>query len=80
MDWVEFEDHHRYRPHELQRTALGALSHGATALVTTEKDSVNLCDGCDDLVAPLGLFWLKVRMHIDREDELLDDIQRRLRW
>src|SRR6185369_11444408 len=31
-DWVEFEDHHRYRPQEVQRTARNAMSQGATDL------------------------------------------------
>ena len=29
VDWVEFDDHHRYRPHELERIARQMASHGA---------------------------------------------------
>ncbi len=76
VDWLEFEDHHRYRPHELSRLAHQMGGHGATALITTEKDAVNLCQDCDDLIAPLGLYWLKVAMAIDREDEFLAEVQR----
>jgi 3-deoxy-D-manno-octulosonic-acid transferase len=76
VDWVEFEDHHKYRPHELSRIAGHAHARGATALVTTEKDSVNLCHGCAGLVAPLELYWLKVTMAIDRENELQAALQR----
>jgi tetraacyldisaccharide 4'-kinase len=76
VDWVEFEDHHKYRPHELARITARARAAGATALVTTEKDSVNLCHGCDDLVAPLAIYWLKVTMQIEDEGELLAVLQR----
>src|SRR5205085_3388333 len=34
VDWVEFEDHHRYRPYELRRIAQQFRAKGATALVT----------------------------------------------
>ena len=71
VDWVEFEDHHRYRPHELRRIAHQMDARGATALVTTEKDAMNLCEDCDGLVAPLRIFWLKAGMAIDEEREFL---------
>jgi tetraacyldisaccharide 4'-kinase len=81
-DWVEFEDHHRYRPQELQRISQSAVAGGASVLITTEKDAVNLCDSCDDLFAPLPLFWLKVRMKIERESEFVSEIEKRIgsRW
>jgi tetraacyldisaccharide 4'-kinase len=75
---VEFDDHHRYGPRELLYTAYQLQAKGATALVITEKDSVNLCEGCDELVAPLGIYWLKVRMRIEGEEELVREIQGRL--
>ena len=51
---------------------------GATALVTTEKDAVNLCQDCDELVAPLELYWLKVGMAIEREDELMEWLMKKV--
>jgi tetraacyldisaccharide-1-P 4'-kinase len=48
-----------------------AAAAGAAALVTTEKDAVNLATGFRDATAPLEVYWLKVRMTIDREAELL---------
>jgi tetraacyldisaccharide 4'-kinase len=78
VDHVEFEDHHRYRPNELKRIAEQLRRRGATALVTTEKDAVNLCDGADDLLAPLPLYWLKIGMRIEGEAELLAEIERRI--
>jgi len=35
-------------------------------------------DGCEDLFAPLPLFWLKIRAELDREAEFLLEIERRL--
>jgi tetraacyldisaccharide 4'-kinase len=78
VGWVDFEDHHRYRPRELRRIAEGMIAQGATALVTTEKDVMNLCEACDDLLAPLPLYWLKVGMTIERESEFVTEIERRL--
>ncbi len=79
VDFIEFEDHHRYRPHELQRLAHQFHLAGVEALVTTEKDAVNLGDGADELLAPLPLYWLRVSMAIDREAEFLDEVERRMR-
>ncbi len=72
VDWVGFPDHHRYTPAELRRVAEQAQIRGATALVTTEKDVMNLPDDWAPLVAPLELYWLKVTMAIDREAEFFE--------
>ena len=77
-DWVEFEDHHRYRANELRRIAGQFRAAGATALLTTEKDEINLCDGAGDLLAPLPLYWLKVGMEIERKEDFLAEIDRRI--
>jgi len=69
--WFEFDDHHRYRPRELRSMAHQAGAAGATALITTEKDAVNLCAGFREATAPLDVYWLKVRMTIDREEAFL---------
>ena len=78
VDRLEFEDHHTYRPHELRRIADLSARAGATSLVTTEKDMLNLCDHGGDLVKPLDIYWLKVRMAVEREEEFLRAIERRL--
>ena len=78
VDWFEYSDHHRYRPKELLRLSEQARAQGATALVTTEKDVVNLCEAGDDLLAPLLLYWLKVTMAIERESEFVEEIERRI--
>jgi tetraacyldisaccharide 4'-kinase len=70
-EWVEFGDHHRYRPQEMRNLREQALACGADALVTTEKDAVNLCDASADLFAPLPLFRLQIELVIEREAEFL---------
>ena len=77
-DWVDFDDHHRYRPGELRRLAHQFAGRQATAVLTTEKDAVNLCESASGLFHPLPLYWLKVAMEIDREGEFMDEIERRL--
>jgi tetraacyldisaccharide 4'-kinase len=67
----EFADHHRYSAAELTALAKDAGALGASALVTTEKDAMNLCEGAAGLVAPVSLNWLKIGIEIDREDEFL---------
>jgi 3-deoxy-D-manno-octulosonic-acid transferase len=76
--WTEFDDHHRYRPRDLRRIAAHARVAGATALVTTEKDAINLCEGSEQLLAPLPLYLLRVGMRIEREDEFLNEIGKHL--
>jgi tetraacyldisaccharide-1-P 4'-kinase len=58
----------------LQRLLAQAKDCGAEALVTTEKDALNLCDGATALVSPLKLYWLKIGIEIEREEELLQQI------
>lgn len=78
MDWLEFPDHHRYRPHELRHLSAQFQNKGADALITTEKDVINLCEECDELLAPLPLYWLAVTMVVEKEQEFLREIERRL--
>ncbi len=78
VDWVQFEDHHRYRIHELRRIAHQSVLRGAEALVTTEKDTANLGEDWEHLLAPLPLYRLQVSIAIERESEFLDEIGRRL--
>ncbi|HEY1493184.1 MAG TPA: tetraacyldisaccharide 4'-kinase [Candidatus Solibacter sp.] len=76
VDCVEFDDHHRYRAKELERIAGQFRRSGAATVVTTEKDAINLCEGADDMLAPLPLYWLKVGMRIEGEEELLALIEK----
>ena len=69
-----FGDHHSYRPIELKRLLAQAQASGAEALVTTEKDALNLCEDTPALLAPLRLYWLKIGIEIEKEEELLRQI------
>ena len=75
---MEFADHHRYRPIELRRLAKRGQDTGAAALLTTEKDAINLCDGWHHLVEPLPLYWLQVELQIDDEAGFVDAVAARL--
>ena len=75
---IEFEDHHAYKPRELRYMGRHFRDERIQAVVTTEKDLVNLCDDPGHLLAPLPLYWLRIGVHIDREDEFLGAIARGL--
>jgi 3-deoxy-D-manno-octulosonic-acid transferase len=75
---VAFGDHHAYRGREMRQLALQFAAAKAEAAVTTEKDAINLCEGCSGLMAPLPVYWLKIRTAIEREEEFLKFIERRL--
>jgi tetraacyldisaccharide 4'-kinase len=77
-DWLEFGDHHHYRARELRYLRHHAAERGADALVTTEKDVANLCEGAGALLGPLPLFWLEVTLVIDREREFLRAVEQHL--
>lgn len=66
-----FGDHHTYRPAELLRLAQHARRLGADALLTTEKDAMNLPDSAAQLVGPAKVYWLKIGLAVDREEDLL---------
>jgi 3-deoxy-D-manno-octulosonic-acid transferase len=76
---IQFEDHHTYKPRELRYMGRQFRDDGIEAVLTTEKDLVNLCEDVGHLLDPLPLYWLRIGVEIDREDEFLDDISQRLR-
>ena len=43
---------------------------GIEAVVTTEKDLVNLCEEPGHPLAPLPLYWLRIGVQIDREGRI----------
>ena len=65
-----WEDHHRYKPAELRRLARHSADAGATTLLTTAKDAVNLDPDYRSIIAPLQLYWLEIGLQIDRREEL----------
>ena len=77
-DFVMFGDHHTYHPREMRRLAHQFQIAKVEAAVTTEKDAINLCEGCVELMAPVRVYWLKIRTEIERETEFLQFIESRV--
>jgi tetraacyldisaccharide 4'-kinase len=78
IDYVTFSDHHAYSASELRSLAHQFSAAKAQAAITTEKDSINLCEGAIDLMATLPVYWLKIGVEIEREAEFLEFIERRI--
>ncbi len=66
-----FGDHSYYRHAQLKRLAHHARACGATALLATEKDVVNLPEDFAQALGELPVYWLRTRLAVDREDEFL---------
>ncbi len=77
-DRIAFDDHHVYRASEMRRLARQFLAVKAEAALTTEKDAINFCEGGVALMTPLPVYWLKIRVEIDRETEFLAFIESRV--
>jgi 3-deoxy-D-manno-octulosonic-acid transferase len=71
VERIEFNDHHRYTAAEVRRFGLLVRGQGIDALLTTQKDVVNLCESTDPTVAPAKVLWLRIGAEIDREEEFL---------
>ncbi len=67
----EFPDHHRYRRSELLELARQARARGADALLTTEKDLMNLPDRWPELLAGMPLYWLEIELEVEGAEPLL---------
>lgn len=66
-----FGDHHRYQAKELRELAADAKAAGAAALVTTEKDAINLDEKVARMAGPLKVYWLKIDIEIEQEQDFL---------
>jgi tetraacyldisaccharide 4'-kinase len=64
---LEFSDHHRYTAREIRRMGMLVKALGLEALLTTQKDVVNLCELTGTTVAPAQILWLKIGLEIDDE-------------
>ncbi len=71
FSWA-FGDHHHYRVRELQRLAHQAQAAGARILLTTEKDLMNLPADAAAHVKPLRIYWLRMRLEMEREEEFFE--------
>jgi tetraacyldisaccharide 4'-kinase len=73
----EFADHHVYRPPEIIRMREHLRAAGAVSVLTTEKDDLNLPDGWEELFSPIRVYYLRIRLEVERGEELLAWIEQR---
>ncbi len=66
-----FPDHHRYTAGDLEEICRQAAAAGAQALVTTEKDMMNVPAGA---VLPLKIYCLRIGIEIDDEPGLMQHL------
>ncbi|MCW5978664.1 MAG: tetraacyldisaccharide 4'-kinase [Bryobacteraceae bacterium] len=78
MERRSFADHHRYALRDVAALAARAKSAGCEALLTTEKDAMNLPAGAAAAIRPLRLLTLEARMEIEEEERLMDFLRARL--
>lgn len=71
-----FPDHHRYTFEEVQRIAAQAREVGATALLTTEKDMMNLPSNTAAATEDMPVYWLAIDLKIEGETELMGIVER----
>ncbi len=76
-----FDDHHHYTCEQVQRLAAQAQMHGSSVLLTTEKDAMNLPESTPMVLerAGVNLYWLKIGVQVENEDQLLDLIESKMR-
>lgn len=89
---MRYRDHHLYSPGDIRNILFAAEQYGAAAIVTTEKDLVNLWHAAGDtrefesdldrlaasLFDPLRLYWVRIENEVDEPAALLDWIERQL--
>ncbi|HXG33258.1 MAG TPA: tetraacyldisaccharide 4'-kinase [Bryobacteraceae bacterium] len=79
-EWrVAFADHHRYSVKELERMKAAALALGLEALLTTEKDVLNFCEGGTELLAPIRVCRLKMDIELEQQERFLEWVTKALR-
>ena len=77
-----FDDHHHYTCAQVERLAAQAKTHGSNVMLTTEKDAMNLPDSTAAILEHAGIqvYWLKIGVHIEKEDQLLELIVKASEW
>ena len=79
VESLEYGDHHLYTPRETRRFGQLGRSLGVEALLTTEKDAMNLCELTAEAVLPLRVFSLRIAIEIEGETELLRLLSAKIR-
>jgi 3-deoxy-D-manno-octulosonic-acid transferase len=67
-DRISFPDHKRY-----DKATIAQLLDRYGSLITTEKDWINLGGS-----GPAGIYWLKIRIELDREDLFIGEVRKAL--
>ncbi|MGA3137208.1 MAG: tetraacyldisaccharide 4'-kinase [Terracidiphilus sp.] len=75
---IVFPDHHLYTARNLDRLVTAARRTGATALITTEKDSVRLGKLSSAFPESLPLKTARLRIEIEHENEAIASLISRL--
>jgi tetraacyldisaccharide 4'-kinase len=57
-----FNDHHQYKPTDIQRLCHQARGYGVDLLLTTEKDSINLPSDTEAMLRGIGIAWLRIEL------------------
>jgi tetraacyldisaccharide 4'-kinase len=73
-----FEDHHSYKPSDLQSIVHQARASRAEILVTTEKDRVNCPNQLEKAIDPYDLAWLEIELELEDEPAFFAFVQRTL--
>jgi tetraacyldisaccharide 4'-kinase len=76
---IGYPDHHRFNARNLEAIVLAARTHGAVALVTTEKDLVRLGPLAASLPVDLPLYAVPLRVEIEDETAAVDWLMARLK-
>jgi 3-deoxy-D-manno-octulosonic-acid transferase len=73
-----FDDHHSYKPFELQRIAHQGQAAGAEILVTTQKDRINCPPHLEATIAPFTLAWLEIELELEDEEAFFAQLEQAL--
>jgi 3-deoxy-D-manno-octulosonic-acid transferase len=71
LRWT-FGDHHFYRGSDLRFLAGQAAATPAEALVTTQKDAMNLPENFQDLVKGFPVYYLRIGIELEQPERFLD--------
>ncbi len=71
LQWT-FDDHHFYRESDLRYLAGQAIATSAEALVTTQKDAMNLPENFRDLVKGFPVYYLRIGIELEQPEPFLE--------